>query len=220
MSVASQTKVRVKPRLWWFMLVLSTLIALYGMAYVVFGERVFPPDLAESFRSHLWAIYGHAFFSAIALFIGPLQFHRDLLSRRRALHRILGKVYVIAAILGAGFSGFYLALYSFGGWVTHAGFGLLSIATTVTTFVAYLKIKDRKVAQHREWMIRSYSLIFAAVTLRIWLPLLIFWFNGNFRPAYLLVAWLSWVPNLVAAEIYLVKSKQVQATEAARLLAT
>ena len=51
-------------------------------------------------------------------------------------------------------------------------------------------------------MLRSFALIFAAVTLRIELPILIGIFHG-FDPAYALVAWLCWVPNLAIAEIYI-----------------
>jgi len=51
-------------------------------------------------------------------------------------------------------------------------------------------------------MVRSYALIFAAVTLRIELPLLTAAFH-DFTPAYLVVAWLSWVPNLLVVEWYL-----------------
>ena len=51
---------------------------------------------------------------------------------------------------------------------------------------------------HREWMVRSYALILAAVTLRIYAPFL----EGSLgeQDGYALVAWVSWVPNLVAAE--------------------
>ena len=49
-------------------------------------------------------------------------------------------------------------------------------------------------------MLRSYGLIFAAVTLRIWLPLLIIAHEGQFLPAYRWVAWVSWVPNLLFVE--------------------
>ena len=47
-------------------------------------------------------------------------------------------------------------------------------------------------------MIYSYAACFAAVTLRIWLHLLTALFGG-FITAYTIVAWLSWVPNLIVA---------------------
>jgi hypothetical protein len=46
-------------------------------------------------------------------------------------------------------------------------------------------------------MIISYSLTYAAVTLRIWLPILLMIFSGDFNTAYRIVAWLSWVPNFI-----------------------
>jgi len=47
-------------------------------------------------------------------------------------------------------------------------------------------------------MIYSYAACFAAVTLRIWLPLLMITL-GDYLFAYRIVAWLCWVPNIIAA---------------------
>lgn len=192
------------------MLVLSTLIALYGMAYVVLGERMFNGEIGESFRARPWGIFTHALFASIALALGPLQFHRGLLARYSALHRTLGKIYVVSAMVGGGILGFYMSVYSLGGWITHLGFGTLAVLTTFTTAVAYLKIRQGEVNLHREWMIRSFSLIFAAVTLRLWLPLLVIAHKGAFLPAYLWVSWVCWVPNLVLVEFYIARSAQRQ----------
>jgi dolichyl-phosphate-mannose--protein O-mannosyl transferase len=49
-------------------------------------------------------------------------------------------------------------------------------------------------------MIYSYAACFAAVTLRIWLPLLIMIF-GDFIIAYTIVAWMCWIPNLIVARL-------------------
>ena len=51
-------------------------------------------------------------------------------------------------------------------------------------------------------MIRSFSLTFAAVTLRLYLPIGIV--SGlTFEQIYVATAWISWVPNLLVAELYL-----------------
>ncbi|HCU44425.1 MAG TPA: DUF2306 domain-containing protein [Sphingobacterium sp.] len=47
-------------------------------------------------------------------------------------------------------------------------------------------------------MIYSYALCFSAVTLRIWLLILITFFQ-NFIIAYMIVSCLCWVPNLLVA---------------------
>lgn len=57
---------------------------------------------------------------------------------------------------------------------------------------------------HQKMMIYSYAACFAGVTLRVWLPLLTLIF-GDFVKAYILVAWLCWIPNLMVA--YLINRK-------------
>jgi uncharacterized membrane protein len=181
-----------------------TLLALpivgYAMAYVVVGAPMYPPNLAASFLARPWGINPHALFGSLALGLGALQFNRWLLIRHRAVHRTLGKVYVVSALI-VGAAGLYMSLYSFGGAVTHLGFGMLAVLLLWTTLRAFAAARARTIVTHRQWMIRSYALVFAAVTLRIELPLLIMAF-GEFTPAYQVVSWLCWVPNILWAEWY------------------
>lgn len=189
---------------WWVVVVLGWAVAAYALATATLGDKVYPPDLKASFLAHPWAITSHAAFGAIAMLLGPWQFRRGP-GWNRARHRWLGRAYLIACGL-SGAAGLVLAPYSYGGITTHLGFGLLAIALLSTSIMAYVAIRARRVSEHREWMIRSYALIFAAVALRIELPLLTIGF-GAFLPAYLAVAWLCWVPNLIAAEWYLRQSR-------------
>lgn len=113
-----------------------------------------------------------------------------------------------------------MSAYSFGGMATHVGFGVLAVLLLWTTMQAYRSARSRAIAAHRRWMLRSYALIFAAVTLRIELPLLIMAF-GDFTPAYQVVSCLSWVPNLVWAEWYVRRTVGIAlpAIERARVVA-
>jgi uncharacterized membrane protein len=77
---------------------------------------------------------------------------------------------------------------------------MLAVFWIVTAVFAYIRIRSYDLESHRRWMIRNYSLTFAAVTLRLWLPILM-GFGNEFPEAYATVAWLSWVPNLIVAEI-------------------
>ena len=56
--------------------------------------------------------------------------------------------------------------------------------------------------EHRRWMIRSWALTLAAVTLRLYLPASMA-LELPFLEAYRVIAWLCWVPNLLAAEAWL-----------------
>jgi uncharacterized membrane protein len=199
---------RTRPPLaWWLVALLALPIVGYAMAYVVVGEPMYPPNLVASFLARPWGIYPHVLFGSLALGLGALQFNRWLLLRHRPTHRTLGKVYVISSIV-VGLAGLYMSIYSFGGLVTHFGFGALAVLLLWTTLRAYSAARERDIATHRRWMLRSYALIFAAVTLRIELPLLIMAF-GDFTPAYQAVAWVSWVPNALWAEWYIRRSLNI-----------
>jgi uncharacterized membrane protein len=194
---------------WWILMILSAFIALYGLAYVVLGPRMYPPNLLASFLARPWGIYPHALFGSLALLLGPWQFRRNVLAKHRASHRLMGQTYVIACLL-VGLAGLYMSFYASGGLVPKFGFGCLAITLITCTYRAYSLARARRFADHREWMILSYACIFAAVTLRIELPLLVVLTH---RPdlAYSIVAWSCWVPNLLLAGVFLSRTRDRRA---------
>jgi uncharacterized membrane protein len=146
----------------------------------------------------------HFLGGAIALAIGAFQLNTSLRRRFLNLHRWLGRVYVIAIVFG-GASGLVMVTTSTGGITSHLGFGLLAIAWLGTTLNAYRHIRQQNFKAHEEWMIRSYAVTLAAVTLRIYLPLSQI-ADIDFLTAYPVISWLCWVPNLLVAE-WIVRSR-------------
>ena len=77
--------------------------------------------------------------------------------------------------------------------------------------MAYLAIRGGDVARHQQWMIRSFALTLAAVTLRVYLPLA-FANQVPFEVSYPVIAWMCWVPNLIVAEWFLLRQRPKAAT--------
>jgi hypothetical protein len=101
-----------------------------------------------------------------------------------------------------GTAGLALGLGSSAGPIAQSGFSLLALAwLAITANALRLAIAGRYI-EHRRWMIRSFSLTFAAVTLRLYLPVAPA-LGLDFLDAYRAIAWVSWVPNLLVAELYL-----------------
>lgn len=183
---------------WLVMAALAILVALASFRYFSFNlQRVAPPGLGEVFVNEQPFVYTHIFASTIALAIGPFQFAGAIRRRRTAIHRNLGRLYLLACLAG-GIAALRMSIDSTGGWVSHVGFGMLAVAWLVTGGMAYRRIRHGEVDAHQEWMIRSYALTFAAVTLRIWLPVLVA--TIGFNEGYPLVSWLCWVPNMIVGE--------------------
>ncbi|MEO8561025.1 MAG: DUF2306 domain-containing protein [bacterium] len=187
------------PIWWWPAAILALGIAAYSLRYVVLGARAYVPELATSFAERPVLVVVHTIFGPLALVLGLVNRLPTMRHRRWAAHRLVGRVYVISSLTLAC-AGLALSMHAAGGVVARAGFALLGVATLTTTLVGYGHIRHGSVRSHREWMLRSYACIFAAVTLRIWLPLLIGAYGGAFVPAYRWVAWISWVPNLLWVE--------------------
>lgn len=187
------------PFWWWLTALLALAIAGYSLRIPILGERAFVPNLAESFRARPTSVFVHTLFGPIALLLGIVNLLPAMRRRRWALHRLVGRIYLVAGMM-LSLAGGYLAVFAAGGPVARLGFFVLAVATLGTLAGGYVTIRRRRIVEHREWMLRSYSLIFGAVTLRIWLPLLIIAHQGEFDPAYRWVAWLSWVPNILWAE--------------------
>ena len=180
----------------------AVLAAGYGLSYVARGDAAFTGAVASAFRQRPWGILVHASFGSLVLLALPFQFAPGLRERHPRLHRAAGRVYAGAALPAAG-AGLYMAAHAYGGWSTRLGFALLGVGALVTTALAVAAARRRAFAAHRRWAIRSAALFFGAVTLRLELPLLVLLCGGRFRPAYLAVAWLSWVPNVLWAEWWL-----------------
>nr|WP_315495592.1 DUF2306 domain-containing protein [uncultured Rhodoferax sp.] len=157
------------------------------------------PDFAAAlFARHPVGALVHMVTSPLALVAGALQVNRAIRTRHLVLHRWLGRLYVLAVLL-AGSSGLALAFGSFGGPITHWGFGLMAVLWLGSTGLGFMAMRRGKRTLHREWMMRSYAITLAAVTLRIYVPLTQI-AGLPFEDAYRAIAWLCWVPNLLLAE--------------------
>ena len=197
-------------KLAWFVFgFLAMAVSLYPLLYLFATEKFGllyskPTVLLENV---FWNIgfYGHIVFGGVALATGWSQFSKKLRARRIKLHRNLGKVYVISVLISS-LAGIYIGFSATGGPIAKLGFICLGIVWFYTTLQAYLKVRSGKIDVHQVFMIYSFSACFAAVTLRLWLPALIALF-GDFIPAYRLVSWLCWVPNLVVAYFIVRKLK-------------
>lgn len=194
----------MKPKSWSFGATLLLSAGVAGYAVFVYGSgdvqrAPVHPAMIAVFKEHRALITTHAVAAALALVLGPFQFLDRLRAARPRLHRTLGYLYLVLGVSVGGVSGLLLARHSFGGLVSHLGFALLAVLWLLTGVLAVVAAKARRFADHRTWMIRNFALTFAAVTLRLYLPL--FFVAGlrfeNFYPA---VAWLCWVPNLIVAE--------------------
>jgi hypothetical protein len=146
------------------------------------------------------AFFVHVFSSLFVLIAGFTQFSGYLLSHYKKLHRVIGKLYVIDILFITGPASFIMALLANGGISSRIAFTTLAILWIVTTAKAWRSAMARQITTHKEWMMRSYALTLSAITLRAWKWGLIMLFHLRPLHAYMIVAWMGFVPNLLFAE--------------------
>jgi uncharacterized membrane protein len=176
-------------------------VALFAFSYRWLpGVGPLPEEILANRFATPWLL-AHVIVAPTALLLGLLQFIKGLRTRHSAVHRWIGRIYVTACLAGAG-SGFMLSLGSTGGPVARTGFAVLAVCWFAINVQGWLCAVAKRFVEHRAWMIRSFALTFAAVTLRIYLTLLPL---TGLSPenCYNIVAWISWVPNLILAELWL-----------------
>lgn len=151
-----------------------------------------------------WSFWGHVLTSVLVLPAGFSQFSGTLRQRWPQWHRRLGHLYVVSVLILAAPTGLVLGWSASGGWGVQVCFLLLGLVWIVSTLQAVRCAQQRRWADHRAWMIRSYALALSALSLRTWKLVLY-----EFAPVwpwltplhiYQLEAWLGWTVNLLVAE--------------------
>lgn len=200
----------MKIAFWILFAILCMSIGVYPLIYLVTDDRI---GLLQSksdavLNSGLWRLgfYVHIVSGGLALFVGWSQFVKSWRTRYLRLHRNLGKLYVLMVFI-SGVAAVCIAPLSTTGWVASLGFGSLGVVWLYFTLRAYQSVRRRDFLSHEYQMIYSYSACLSAVTLRLWLPLLLVAFRLEFSLAYPIVAWLAWVPNLSVAHLIIARMR-------------
>jgi uncharacterized membrane protein len=188
------------------LLLLAVPLAFNALSYINFDSSYGFLQLKKQAIETGWylpAYYAHVLAAGIILLIGIFQIHPTIGLRWRKIHRTLGKVYVGGILFFSAPGGLIMSLFiGRGPWVL-TSFMLQCSLWFICTYLAYYRIREGDIQAHRQWMLRSYALTLAAITLRVYVFFSSWSFDLAQPAAYATIAWLSWVPNLLICEVYL-----------------
>jgi uncharacterized membrane protein len=196
-----QRSFSIRPLIFWTAALCLAFLGLktfahYAMRYADYSPKTY----ANMWPFRLW-VATHIVSGTIALFIGPFQLWSGIRNRNLQVHRALGKAYLISVAIGST-AGCYLAIFdaSCVSFATGAGLFFLGVAWAITTFMAYVSVRNSQIRLHREWMIRSYTVTYAFVVYRVLLETPIF--TGlPYRDQSDALSWLCWAPSLLIVEM-------------------
>lgn len=161
----------------------------------------------------------HIFLGTVALVAACGQVWPWLRRRHPTVHRAVGRIYVLGAVVPAALVVLTITPFNPAGPAVQVAATLLAVLWLATSLAGYRAARRRQFAEHREWMIRSVALTFSIVADRLWLPVCFAMFvPGLFRgedveraaldQAIGAALWLSIVGNLLVAEWWLQRSRR------------
>jgi uncharacterized membrane protein len=147
----------------WLILGLAALSVIPFTEIPLLRDKVGPNVVYRAQLYHdRFLLFPHALCGTLALLSGPLQFSSRLRRKHLQFHRILGRVYVFSVFTAATAA----LILTQGSGLEHGTY-VQAGAWIVCTLAALLTACNRQIAQHRQWMIRSYAVTFTFVSLRV-----------------------------------------------------
>ena len=189
-------------------LYLTTLVVLTFLFVMVFyavpiarGEHEGTQVVAGARDLNFAILAAHVATAIPPLLIGIVAFSKRARKRSLRAHRWLGTTYCVCIWISA-VTGVILASANTMGLASRLGFGTLGILWFFTTLRAYQYARRKDIPRHRIWMIRSFALTLAVVTIRpiMMLPMFV---EVDIATLNNVGSWACWVPNILLAELYI-----------------
>lgn len=182
---------------WALVAVLAVLVGVMSLRLLTLNPLMVDEAIRTNLLDHPVPFFTHTIVSAFALLIGVWQFLPA--TRRSRYHRLAGRLYVGCVAVG-GVTGLIVAPTSDAGLGAGISFMILAVLWLATTAIGWSRARAGDFARHRVWMIRSYAMCAAAITLRLILPAGLM-LGFSFTQSYLAAAWGCWIINLIIAEM-------------------
>lgn len=213
-------KNRIKPviKFLLFFIAAAWILHTFSKNFVVDPDfKKFLLEKSEFAATSAWllALRVHIVLAIVALLAGPFGFVESLRRRNIKIHRYAGRIYVVSILLNFVPS-VYLACFATGGAVSAVGFFALNLIWVGVTYKAYRSIRNKQVAQHRRWMIRSYAVTLANLQLYVLKTVLSKAAGLNYELAYTIAVWCCWIFGLLVAEIIIRNFSSAARNKAAR----
>jgi hypothetical protein len=195
----------LKKIFWGLLFVLGASLTMNALTYLNFNPSYgFLKIKAAAVATGIYLpfYYFHVFFGGLILVAGFIQVSKWFRTRFLNFHRKAGYFYVFGILFLAAPGGLVMSFFVDRGPMVLISFLLQCSLWFYFTTMAFTKIKNRDIVAHELFMWRSFSLTLAAITLRLYIFFSSFYFDLSQPIAYAIIAWTSWLPNLLLVEYF------------------
>lgn len=195
---------------WIVVIILATIGIAAAVRRILILENVmgsFAPPGAQGFDSgfakHPGLTFVHIIPGMLFMMLGPLLFVKKLREKNSNVYRWMRGIYFVAAYI-IGFSALLMSYtVSIGGANETAATTLFALLFLFSISKALNHLMHKRMALHREWMIRGFAIGLAIATVR---PIIgMFFALSKLSPHefFGIAFWLGFTINLIAAEAWI-----------------
>jgi hypothetical protein len=225
--ILSRSTVALVATVWASTIIFGSYILIFFAGGLVTGDAArWNQSLPELFNPDnpiaTIAIGVHFLAGGIILALGPVQLFAKIRQRAPRFHHYSGRIYLTTTFLaGAGGLVFIVFEGTLGGPAMNLGFGLYGSLMIIASYKTYQHARARRIAQHRAWGMRLFSLAIGSWLYRMEYG---FWFltfgelghSESFDgPFDIAMTFLFYLPNLLVVEA-LLRSRRLTASAAAK----
>jgi hypothetical protein len=159
-----QVKFNAKYAVFFVIAIMTAYVLFFNERFLVQPEN----PVWQRYEPFKWWLLPHGIAGAIVLLVAPLQFSDRLRRRFPRYHRLGGRLYVAGVVILAPL-GAYIQYFQerFGAPRSFTVLGVVDAALLLaTTIIGLVFAFKRKIAQHRQWMIRSYAVALVFIEAR------------------------------------------------------
>lgn len=166
---------RQAPPLRWWQRPWIIPLALFSLTFLAFSippYTTFDPDTArfpirEDIAWHYPMMLSHIFGGALLTCLVVFQVWPWLRANHPRVHRWSGRTYVLFGVPFVGIPALMIAPLSHSGMSTAISNTVWAVLWLTFTLIGYRMARQRRFARHREWMLRSFVLVYAIALNRV-----------------------------------------------------
>jgi heme/copper-type cytochrome/quinol oxidase subunit 3 len=183
----------------------ATLIAALVVSALLWAQHaprffIFTQQSYGAFWSRNGWMLLHVVGGTIPVFLGPALLWSGLRQWRPRVHRWMGRTYLVTGAVGVGAGAALSIIAASPPRSLYVATFTLALAWFIAAGMAYRAIRNRQLAAHRQWVIRSYVLTLTFVICRIAMELPLAQQGGGMLTA---IVWVSWVVPILLTEVAL-----------------
>jgi hypothetical protein len=149
----------------------------------------------------------HTVPGVLFLLFGALQFMPWIRRRYIKLHRIMGWMLAVCAVVSAvyGIVALYVLPPIIAGTIERIGIYTVGLVMTLCIVMGIYRIKTKNIVEHRKWMIRAFAIGFSIVNMRLYATAWVMATGYNKDPIGVAFN-IAWITNLILAELWIRKT--------------